>query len=164
MYASICVLSNAILSLAKLFEKHFYFCHLGLLVLHTLDMCPNGICMFGPAGSVSVYMCARVCMHSPNDDIFASCRVAFEFIPGGLVVPTITVYGFLLDRYPPETSSRKIGAESHFSCTYIVQKLHSSAMTGDKLTLQHQFSEMWFDSHDTNSAFLILDLQRTLLL
>ena len=49
--------------------------------------------------------------YSPNDDIFASCRVAFEFIPGGLAVPTVNVYGFLLDRYPEQGSSAKIGLE-----------------------------------------------------
>ena len=48
--------------------------------------------------------------YSPNDDIFASCRVVMEFLPGGIVVPTVTVYGFLLDRYPEGTSS-KIGLE-----------------------------------------------------
>ena len=107
-----------------------------ILVLHTLDMCPDGICMFGPALDLFLHIwCVRVYIHSPNDDIFASCRVALEFLPGGLVVPTITVYRFLLDRYPPETSSQKIGAESLFFCTYVVQKLHSSATTGHKLML-----------------------------
>jgi len=30
-------------------------------------------------------------VYSPNDDIFASCRVSLEFIPGGIVLPTVTV-------------------------------------------------------------------------
>jgi hypothetical protein len=57
--------------------------------------------------------------YSPNDDIFASCRVAMEFLPGGIVVPTVTVYGFLLDRYP-EGSSVKIGLEIFVYFTVVV--------------------------------------------
>ena len=50
-------------------------------------------------------------VYSPDDDIFASCRVAMEFIAGGVVFPTVFVYGFLLDRYPETGSSVKVGLE-----------------------------------------------------